>query len=140
MKNQIEFKNSTFQNSYATILDWGNSAGLIILMIAFFIYVFGLTTPLIPLENLPDYWNLSLSQYLEKTGAPTGWSWIYHLGKSEYQNYLGIVILGGITFVCYGAMLVHFVRAKKSIFAVLALSELLLLLIASSNILNVSAH
>jgi len=140
MENITDNENSAFQNSYARILDWGNGIGLVLLIVTFLLYVFGITQPLIPLEELPDYWGLNLSQYLEKTGAPTGWDWVFKLGKSEYQNYLGIVVLAGISFIAYGAMLAHSLKLKKNIIVVLIFIELILILIASSNILKISVH
>ncbi len=58
----VKNENSAFQPTYARILDWGNSIGLILLITTFLLYAFGVTQPLIPLDELPNYWTLSLSE------------------------------------------------------------------------------
>ena len=60
---------------YAGILDKGMKVGLVILVVTFSLYVFGILQPHVPVNDLPQYWSLSVHEYLEVTGIGTGWSW-----------------------------------------------------------------
>ncbi|NTU42879.1 MAG: hypothetical protein HGA78_07460, partial [Nitrospirales bacterium] len=69
-----EIKVTEEQISYAKILDLGMKAGLALLVVTFILYVSGIMTPHIPVEELPNYWGLSVKKYLEATGLHSGWS------------------------------------------------------------------
>ena len=42
---------------YANVLEKGMFFGLILMIITFFLYIFGLLDPVIPLKSLNIYWN-----------------------------------------------------------------------------------
>ena len=57
-------KISTFENLpekrlYANILFYLNLVGLFILLTGFTLYLTGVITPIVPLEELPRFWSLS---------------------------------------------------------------------------------
>jgi len=45
----------------------------VVLVGGFGLYLAGMLTTSLPLEDLPQYWSLPLDQYLEKAGALTRW-------------------------------------------------------------------
>ena len=108
MEKSIVFENAPEQHIYAKIIYHISNLGLLVLIMGFILYIFGVLTPLVPLEELPQYWSLSLTQFLEKTGAPTGWRWTAMLGYGDVIPFLGVTILASVTFVCFLALLFSF--------------------------------
>ncbi|MDH5559968.1 MAG: hypothetical protein OEY59_03845 [Deltaproteobacteria bacterium] len=140
MMTQLDYKNSSFQNTYAQILNWGSALGLICMLITFALYAFGILEPLVSFEKLPEYWSLPLSEYLEKSGAPAGWGWVENLSRGDYSNYIGIAILTSMTFVCYIGLFFDQIRQRKILITILVVIELVLFIVASSNLLFPVGH
>ena len=125
------------QLAYANILKKGMLIGLGTLFVTFFIYCFGLIKPYIPLERLPKYWSMSVHKYLETTHAPHGWDWIRYLIYGDYLNFTGIVILAGITIICFLRIIPVFLQKKDKTYALLGLIQALVLILAASGIIKV---
>ena len=66
MENTSAFENASEQQLYARIVYHMNHLGLFVLVVGFAMYLTGMLTPRVPLEDLPQYWSLPLDQYLEK--------------------------------------------------------------------------
>ena len=49
---------------YARVLERGMYAGLILMFVTFFIYLFGIIDPLISLEHIDSFWNQPVQDYL----------------------------------------------------------------------------
>jgi hypothetical protein len=130
---------------YAKILEIGMYIGLGLLLVTFFLYVSGIVQPAVPVEELPNYWEMSVHDYLEATNhdhvhrehATTGWSWLLLLGKGDYLNFLGIALLSGVTIVCYLGIVPILIMKRDLVFAVIALVEVVILALAASGILSV---
>ncbi len=135
-----EIKVTEEQISYAKVLDLGMKAGLAILVVTFILYVSGIMTPHIPVEDLPNYWGLSVKKYLAATGLHSGWSWLGMLGKGDILNFVGIAFLAGVTVVCYMAIIPIYFRKKDSVYGILAIVEVLVLVLAASGILKSGGH
>ncbi len=133
-------KPSEEQLSYAALLDIGMKLGLIGIVITFAIYVFGIFSPYLPVEDLPQYWKLNVHKYLEVTGIQSGWAWITLLHKGDFLNFLPIAFLSALSIICYIRILPIFLKKKESIYAFLALLQVLILLLAASGILKVGGH
>ena len=123
------------QQIYARWLDWGTHIGLAVLAISFLVYALALLEPLVPLERLPAVWTLPVERYIASTGAPTGWGWVFQLGKGDYLNLLGVALLGLATAVCYVRMLVIFLQRGERLQAALAAVQIAVLLAAASGLL-----
>lgn len=120
---------------YADLLDLGMKIGLAGMVAFFVLYVSGLVAPHIPLADLPQYWSLPVHEYLEKSGAPTGWGWAKLLGKGDFLNILPVAFLSTITIVCY-ARILPMLRAKgDNIYATIVVAEIVVLALAASGIL-----
>lgn len=135
-----KLKASEEQVAYAKLLDLGMKFGLIMLVVTFIIYLFGIFTPHIPVNDLPKYWSLPVKEYLKATNIHTGWSWIYLLGKGDFLNFTGIAFLSGITIICYMRIIPILFRKKDTVYAVLAIMEVLVLVLAASGILKAGGH
>jgi len=128
------------QKLYAAILDKGMKIGFLMLVVTFSLYVFGILTPHIPLEDVSKYWGMPVSQYLQETGIETGWSWLGHLNQGDLLNFAGIAFLSGVTIVCYLAIVPGLMRNKDYAYVVIALLEVAVLVLAASGILKSSGH
>ena len=128
------------QLAYAKLLDLGMKVGLLVLIVTFFIYLSGILTPYLPVKDLPNYWKLPVNEYLETTGIHPGWSWLGKLGKGDFLNFLPIAFLAAVTIVCYLRIVPILFRKKDSVYAVLAIIEALVLVLAASGVLKVGGH
>ncbi len=135
----------TEQLLYANVLEIGMYIGLVILFITFALYVSGILAPAVPLDHVSAYWNQGVHEYLEAVNRdywhmehpPTGWAWIAMLGKGDFLNFVGIVILSGITIICYLAIVPALLRKNDRAYLAMALLEVLVLTLAASGILTV---
>ena len=136
-------KSSTFENLpeqrlYAKIMFYLNLIGLFILLTGFTLYLTGVITPILPLEELPWFWSLSLNEYMEKPNLPTGWQWISNIGYGDIAPMLGIAVLASVTFMCYFMLLFQFLKRGVKTFALIVSIEFLLILLSASNLVQVT--
>jgi hypothetical protein len=130
---------SVEQQRYATLLSWGARSGLVILAVSFLAYVFGWLPAHVPVEQLPNVWNLPVGEYLKQTGSPTGWAWLGRLGEGDYAGLFGIAWLSGCSLVCLLAVMPIYVRRGDRVFVAICVIALLVQLAAASGMLH-SGH
>lgn len=128
---------SVEQQRYASWLSWGARSGLAILVITFMAYVFGWLPARIPLEQMPNVWNLSTHEYLQQTGAPTGWSWLSLIGQGDFAGLLGIAWLSGCSVLCLVVVVPIYARRGDRVFVAICIIALLVQLLAASGMLTV---
>ncbi|MDX1775961.1 MAG: hypothetical protein R3297_05220 [Desulfobulbales bacterium] len=130
---------------YANILSKGMLIGLVLLFITFALYVFGIMPAAIPLNEIANYWNQPVHDYLVAINneflhldhLPTGWSWIKLIGKGDFINFVPVAILSGVTIVCYLAIVPGLFKRGDKAYAIMALAEALILALAASGLLAV---
>jgi hypothetical protein len=125
---------------YAKVLNLGMKVGLAALVISFALYVLGIMEPHIPLQDLPKYWKLPVHEYLKQTNIHQGWSWLYMLNKGDFLNFIGIAFLAGVSIICYLSIIPSLFRKKDIIYAVLAIVEVAVLVLAASGVLKGGGH
>ena len=123
------------QAQFARWLDVGTKIALALLAAGFALYVTGLLRAQLPPEVLARYWSLPLREFLEATGAPTGWNWLPLAGRGDYFNYLGIVLLASIVALAYLRILPTLARHART-HALIAALEIAVLLAAASGLLH----
>jgi hypothetical protein len=128
------------QLAYAKLLDSGMKAGLLILIITFVIYLSGILTPHVPVDELPTYWRMPVHKYLAAADIHPGWAWLGMLGKGDFLNFVGIAFLAGVTIICYIRIIPILFRKKDSVYGILAIVEVLVLALAASGILKSGGH
>jgi len=128
------------QLAYAKLLDLGMKVGLLTLIVTFFIYIFGILSPHIPVGDLPKYWSMPVKQYLKAADIHTGWTWLSKVGEGDFLNFIPIVFLAGVTILCYIRIIPILFRKKDTIYAVLAIVEVLVLVLAASGVLKSGGH
>jgi hypothetical protein len=130
---------------YAKVLAIGMFVGLMTLLVTFGLYVSGIMAPAVPLDQVPNYWDQDVHEYLEVVNhkhlhmqdPPTGWAWITMLGKGDFINFVGIATLAGVTVICYLAIVPTLLRKKDVAYLTMAVLEALVLALAASGILAV---
>jgi hypothetical protein len=130
---------------YANILQVGMYLGLTLLLVTFALYTSGVVKPAVPVERLPEYWTMNVDDYLEATNRDhlhhahpiSGWSWLNVLAKGDYLNFLGIVLLAGVTIICFLGIVPTLLRKGDRAYVVMALLEVAILVLAASGILAV---
>ena len=138
MENTSAFENASEQQLYAKIVYNMNHLGLFALVAGFALYLTGMLTPHVPLEDLPQYWSLPLEQYLEKTGALTGWQWISELGYGDVAPLIGVAVLASIPLVCYLVLFFQFLQRGAKPLVVITVIELFFMLLSASNLIQIS--
>jgi len=123
------------QLAYAGILDWGMKIGFAVLVLTFVVYLFGFAAPHVTHEQLAQLWTKPVGEYLKATNTQSGWSWVSMVGKGDYINFVGIVLLSGVTVVCYLRIVPIFIAARDKAFTAIAVLEVLVLVLAASGIL-----
>jgi len=108
---------------YSNILNKGMIVGLLGLVICFIIYGAGILKPIIPLEQVQNYWVMPVNQYLAETGIHAGWAWLGNLGYGDMLNFLPIAFLSLLTIVCYLAILPGLIRKIDTAYVVLVIVE-----------------
>jgi hypothetical protein len=146
MNSEVEARETgSEQLLYARVLEIGMYIGLVVLFITFALYVSGILAPAVPLERVSSYWNQGVHEYLEAVNRdylhmehpPTGWAWVNMLGRGDFLNFVGIAILGGVTIICYLAIVPTLLRKKDHAYLTMAVLEVLVLSLAASGILAV---
>ena len=122
---------------YAKILEKGMYIGLLILLITYALYVFGIMDPYIPLDKISSYWSMNVHDYLEHTQIKDGWAWLGMLKYGDFINFIGVAILAGVTIICYAAIVPTLLKNKDTVYAILAVIEVIILSAAASGILAV---
>jgi len=126
---------SQVQALYARWLDIGTRVSFAASLVAFLLYVSGVSPAYIPLEVLPRYWSLPVGEFLRQTGAPSGWGWLQHLGGgAEYLNLACMALIGLVTLACYARVVPALLALGERTQAVLAILQVLVLAAAVSGV------
>ena len=139
-KQHISLEATPEQILYAKILEIGMYIGLLILLITFILYTFGIMNPYIPLDKISEYWTMNVEDYLHHADIKAGWAWLGMLKYGDFVNFIGIAILAGVTILCYLAIVPTLLKNKDRVYAVLALLEAVILAVAASGILGAGGH
>lgn len=127
---------SAEQKIYARWLDVGTKLGYVALLVTFLVHLFEIVPPGIAHEHLPRYWHLPVEEFIALTGAPKGWAWVARLGEADLLNFIGIVILAGISVVCYARLIPLFVRARERVFVAICVAEIVVLMVAATGMVG----
>ena len=138
LKNDI--KASPAQLRYADTLFYGALLGFVTMLITYALYVCGVLTPQIPLEEMPRLWSQSAAAYRAAGNIPQGWGWLALVGKGDMCNFIGIAFLAALTIICFVQLAIGLLRQKQWIMAIIAILEVLVLSLAASGVLVAGGH
>ena len=125
---------------YANILTVGVWGSLAMMVVFYCLYVFGVIQPHVSFELLTANWGQGVQTYLHNTNTPSGWGWLYLLGKGDFLNYVGFGILALLTNLCFIVLLIGFIKKKDWIYAAISLTEIIVLTLAASGIFGSGGH
>ena len=125
---------------YANILILGVWCGILILLVTFGLYVFGIIPPHVPIEKTPEYWHLGVDDYAHATEWPNGWSWTGMLAKGDILTYVGFILLALLSILGYVFLLITYLRERSRLFSIICLLEILVLSLAASGVLVSGGH
>lgn len=124
------------QLRYAKVLSTGVQLGFVLLVVSFLLYVAGVLTPLVPVDQMAKYWGLPAAEYVKATGTPTGWAWLKLIAKGDMLNLVGIVVLASISAVSTLAVVPIFARRGEKAHVVISILLVVVLVVSASNILT----
>jgi hypothetical protein len=136
-KTNTLLKASPEQLLYAKILEKGMYFGLLILFITFGLYTFGILDPYIPLDKVSEYWSYNVHEYLGHAEIKAGWAWLGMVKYGDFINFIGIAMLAGVTIFCYAAIIPTLLKNKDTVYAIIAVLEVIILGAAASGLLAV---
>jgi len=125
---------------YANLLLMGMVSGIVVLIITYTIYVTGLLPSYVDMHLISANWGKGVHEYLEITHSPHGWGWLALLGKGDFLNYVGFVLLGIMTILCYLVLVRGYFREKNWIFTAISILEIVVLSLAASGLLGSGGH
>jgi hypothetical protein len=125
---------------YSNMLFYGCWGSLALMAVTYLLYISGLVTPHVPLDTVTQLWSQPVKTYLTVGNVPTGWGWFKLIGQGDFLNFTGIVLLAGMTILCYIPLIGAYMKKKEPIFATIAVLEILVLLFAASGIVGSGGH
>ncbi|MHB8789000.1 MAG: DUF1634 domain-containing protein [Desulfobulbaceae bacterium] len=145
---------------YANILEKGMLVGLGLMFITFSLYVFGIMKPVVPVDEIASYWSMPVTNHAAKEGhaavggylqaindnflhqenLPNGWAWLKLIKYGDFLNFIPIVILSGVTILCYIVIIPGLFARKDTAMGVIAILTALILILAASGILKTGGH
>jgi hypothetical protein len=125
---------------YARILDWSTKFSFLLLLITFGIYVTGILSPYVPLEDLPKYWSQPARYYLQAAQIKVGWAWLEELHHGDFINFLPIAILATVTILGYLSVVVKFFRSRENFLGMIVIIQIVVLALAASGVLRTGGH
>ena len=128
------------QIAYANLLFIGAWAGILLMIITYFIYLGGWLAPHVDIALIIQNWDKGVDEFLEITHSPHGWGWITLLNKGDFLNFIGIVLLAVLTIICYLFLIAGYKKRKDWIYFFIGLIEVVVLSVAASGILGTGGH
>jgi hypothetical protein len=81
-----------------------------------------------------------VSEYVHEANIPLGWGWLSLIGKGDFLNFIGIVLLATMTIFCFLTLLPTYLRNKDLPFVVIVILEVLVLCLGASGIFGTGGH
>lgn len=125
---------------YANTLNAGVKSGFAVLVISFLLYVSGALAPIVPFSKLAGQWGMPVHEFIEKTGSPSGWGWVWKLGRGDALNFFAVAWLSTITIICYLRIIPLLFKKGDTIYLVIAVLEVAVMVLAASGILHAGGH
>jgi len=120
---------------YARVLEWGMWIALVLVAVTFLIHATQLLPPRVAFEDLPRLWSMRCSEYLQATGASTGWGWAATLHYGDCLAMIGIALLASLSVVSYVHLIPHLLRDRDYTSVAITTAEILVIALAASGVL-----
>jgi hypothetical protein len=139
-KENTDLKPMPEQITYANVLFLGAWAGILLMLVTYFIYITGALPPHVDVNVITQNWDKGVDDFLKITNSPHGWKWLSLMNKGDFLNFLGLVLIAVLTIFCYLFLIVGYKKRKDWIYFAVALGEVGVLGLAASGILGAGGH
>ena len=109
------------QITYANLLFIGAWVGILLMIITYLIYVTGILSPHVDVTVIMQNWDKGVDEFLRITDSPHGWGWLSLLGKGDFLNFIGLVLIAVLTIFCYLFLVVGYQKRKDWAFFFISL-------------------
>lgn len=123
---------SAEQRRYATLLERCTRIGLVLTVLAFAAYVFGLAPARVPVDRLAGLWALPVEQYLQATGGSRGWGWLALVHHGDMAALAGVAVLAGCSVVPLLSLVPLYLKRGDRAFVALCVAEAAVIALAAS--------
>ncbi|MBV5303602.1 MAG: DUF1634 domain-containing protein [Chlorobium sp.] len=120
------------QLSYATVLFWTSTLGIIFIIAGYLTYVLQLLPSAVSPAEVALHWHLRAAELHKVVAVPSGWDWLTQLGRGDVISYASIVYLSSVTMFCLAVIIPAFVKEKDFIYTVLTLLQVTVLLFVAA--------
>ena len=134
MKQQLHA--NRIQLTYATVLSWTSTLGIIFVVAGYLVYVFQLLPSTVSPSEVAMHWHLRAAELHKIVPVPSGWDWIYQLGRGDVLSYASVVYLSSVTMLCLAVIIPLFLKENDVIYAVMTLLQVLVLVFAAAGIVS----
>jgi len=134
MKEQLHA--SKVQLTYATVLSWTSTLGIIFIVAGYLVYVFQLLPTAVTPAEIAMQWHLRASEFHKAVPVPSGWDWVSQLGRSDVLSYASIVYLSSVTMICLAVIIPLFFKGKDRIYTIITILQVLVLVFAATGIIS----
>ncbi|ACF44522.1 DUF1634 domain-containing protein [Pelodictyon phaeoclathratiforme] len=134
MKEQLHA--NRIQLTYANVLSWTSTLGMIFVAAGYVIYVFQLLPSAVSPAEIAMNWHLRAAELHKAVPVPSGWDWVTQLGRGDVLSYLSIIYLSSVTMLCLVVIIPLFFREKDRIYTLIALLQVLVLVFAATGIIS----
>ncbi len=128
------------QITYANLLFIGAWAGILLMLITYFIYVTGILSPHVDVTVITQNWDKGVDEYLKITHSPHGWGWLKLLNKGDFLNFIGLTLIAVLTIICYLFLVIGYKKRKDWVYFFICVFEIAVLTLAASGILGTGGH
>ncbi len=109
---------------FARVELWGVRLGISGMIVTFLLYLTGLVPSLIAPSRLADLIGGGVSAYVRENQVPTGWDWVWHLGRGDMMSLASLVFLVGVIAVAYMALIPVLIRQRNRIYLGIVIAQL----------------
>ena len=134
MRDEINPYASDTQLILARLYRAASAIGFILIAGTFLLYVSGFIQVRVPAQEVALYWHLDAGAYAETTGTAVGWAFLRELSSGESLSFGSLVCMALAVIICLMIMVMVFLRKRKHAFALIALLQTAVLLIAATGI------
>ncbi len=134
MKQQLHA--NRIQLTYATVLSWTSTLGIIFVVAGYLVYVLQLLPSTVSPSEVAMHWHLRAAELHKIVPVPSGWDWIYQLGRGDVLSYASVVYLSSVTMLCLAVIIPLFLKEKDMIYSVMTLLQVLVLVFAAAGIVS----
>lgn len=128
------------QITYANLLFIGAWAGIVLMIITYFVYAAGILPPHVGFTLVIENWDKGVDEFLEITRSPHGWGWLSLLKKGDFLNYLGLVLIAVLTMICYLFLIAGYGKRRDWVYFFISVLEVVVLSLAASGLLGAGGH